>query len=125
MSAALPREIRFDEVLVGDRVRYIEQDVVVRDITPDGGTITINRGGQLPLRGMQGQRLMLVERPAQGAVLCGQEGCQSEAAVSFFFQAPDGSALSEHWNRCWAHATVPLPATAPEGSIVTMTAAHP
>jgi hypothetical protein len=125
MSAALPREIRFDEVLVGDRVSYIEQEAVVRNITPDGGTITLNHGGQLPLRGMQGQRLMLVERPAQDAVLCGQDGCASEAAVSFFFQAPDGSALSQHWNRCWAHATAPLPTMAPEGSIITMTASHP
>jgi hypothetical protein len=120
MSAALPRDICFDEVLVGDRVRHLEQDAVVREITRDGGAITINRGGQPALRGMQRERLTLVERPAQAAVLCGQDGCASEAAVSFFFQAPDGSALSEHLNRCWAHATAPLPAMAPEGSIVTM-----
>jgi hypothetical protein len=125
MSAALPREIRFDEVLVGDLVHHLEQEAVAREITHDGGAITINRGSQHPLRGMQRERLTLVERPAQAAVLCGQDGCPSEAAVSFFFQAPDGSALSEHWNRCWAHATAPLPAMAREGSIVTMTAVHP
>jgi len=67
---------------------------------------------------------MLVERPALAAVLCGQQDCGSEADVSFFFQAPDGSALSEHWTRCWTHASAPLPAIAPEGSIITMTAAR-
>jgi hypothetical protein len=125
MSAALPGEIRFEDVRVGDRVRRVAQDAVVRGIIRDGGAITLECGDQPSLRGMRRERLTLVERPAQAAILCGQEGCTSEAAVSFVFQAPDGSALSQHWNRCWAHATAPLPATAPEGSIITMMAAHP
>lgn len=57
--------------------------------------VTVARSGSIaasafPL-GMQGERLRLVERLAQAAILCDQH----------------------------------LPATAPEGSIVTMTAAHP
>lgn len=125
MNAVLPRKIRFEEVRVGDRVRHVEQDAVVRGIARDGGAIRLDCGDQPSLRGMQGERLTLVERPAQAAILCDQQSCASEAAVSFVFQAPDGTALSPHWNRCWTHATAPLPATAPEGSIVTMTAAHP
>jgi hypothetical protein len=125
MSAALPGEISFADVRVGDRVRHVGQDAVVRGIVRDGGAITLDCGDQPSLRGMQRERLTLVERPAQAAILCGQQGCASEADVSFVFQAPDGSALSEHWNRCWAHATAALPAIAPEGSIITMMAAHP
>jgi len=33
--------------------------------------------------------------------------------------------LSPRWNRCWAHATPPLPDMAPEGSIIVMTAPRP
>jgi hypothetical protein len=125
MSAALPREIPFEDVRVGDRVRYVGQDAIVRGIVRDGGAIRLDCGDQPSLRGMQREGLTLVERPAQAAVICDQEGCTSEAAVSFVFQAPDGTSLSSRWNRCWTHATAPLPATAPEGSIVTMTAARP
>src|SRR5271170_1120706 len=106
MSAELPREIQFDEVRVGDRVRYLDQEVVIREVTRSGGSIMVNRRDQPALQGMQRQRLTLLERPAQGApVPCDHDGCGTQADVSFFFQAPDGDALSERWNRCWAHAT--------------------
>jgi hypothetical protein len=123
MSGELPRDIHFDEVTVGDRVRYLDQEVVVREVTRNGGSIVVNHRGGPALQGMQRQRLTLLERPAQGAaVTCDQDGCDTQADVRFFFQDADGAALSEHWNRCWAHATAPLPAHAPEGAIITLAA---
>jgi hypothetical protein len=123
MSDELPREIHFDEVTVGDRVRYLDQEVVVREVTRNGGSVMVNHRGRPALQGMQRQRLTLLERPAQDApVTCDQDDCDTQADVRFFFQDADGGALSEDWNRCWAHATVPLPALAPEGSIITLAA---
>jgi hypothetical protein len=125
MSAALPGDISFEDVRIGDRVRHVGQDAVVHGIVRDGGAIRLDCGDQSSLRGMQRERLTLIERPAQAAILCDQRSCAGEAVVSFVFQAPDGTALSPHWNRCWTHATAPLPEMAPEGSIVTMMAPHP
>ena len=65
---------------------------------------------------------MLVERPAQTTVLCDQQECGSEADVSFF-QARMG-ALFQRTGIDAGHASAPLPAIAPEGSIITMTAAR-
>lgn len=122
MGAELPREISFNEVLVGDRVEHLGRDAVVRDIRRNGGGIRLECGDQPAHWGQQGDRLTLIERPAQAAIQCGEQGCGRDAVVSFVFQSSDGHALSEHWNRCWDHATVPLPEMAPEGSAVTITA---
>jgi hypothetical protein len=65
MRVGLPREIPFDEIAVGDPVRYLEQEIVVREVTRSGGSIMVNPHDPPAFQGMRGQRLVLLERPAQ------------------------------------------------------------